>query len=323
MVKIAARTITLNVFKLNYQPATDYICQDTARPYFLDLVSQLHELKFVVTNTVIDYQNFENQNGFLISSDDKISVNKKDHLSSLIEDHQEVINYCLDIFGVRCRQLSRILEKCLVESLVKPHYVGRALLKTTSSSRRPSSSSSSDTNTSNKSPDLEISLLFLCHILHTLPNLRYKIFCSINISNLINLLILKLSEPILTTTLMVLRFVYGYIFDLSHEEMEYFIILDEDDDDRSDNAWEEVSLPSSEDENFDSENVKSGSIGMGLFICFFFFNEEFSFGSQLLIHVMHTYINLKKIKLETISNQSCQPPDQSGPPTAPSATKPH
>ena len=70
---------------------------------------------------------------------------------------------------------------------------------------------------------------------------------------------------------MVLRFVYGYIFDLSHDEMEYFIILD--DDDRLKNAWEEVSLPSSEDENFVSENDKNGSIGMGLF--FFLLQVKF------------------------------------------------
>lgn len=58
MVKIAARTITLNVFKLNYKPATDYICTYTARPFFLDLVSQIHEMKFKISNIIGDlYEN--------------------------------------------------------------------------------------------------------------------------------------------------------------------------------------------------------------------------------------------------------------------------
>lgn len=68
MVKIASRTITLNVFRLKCEAATEYICNDTAEQFFQELIDQI----------LVIYRKLETR------------PSNKDEAVNLLEEHQEL-----------------------------------------------------------------------------------------------------------------------------------------------------------------------------------------------------------------------------------------
>lgn len=101
MVKIAARTITLNVFRLQYGPTTRYICDHTASDFFKNVVGQMYAI----------YQRLSER------------PSSKDEVVNLLEEHQELLHYAADILMTETDELSEMLTSILLSDLVEPHYI--------------------------------------------------------------------------------------------------------------------------------------------------------------------------------------------------------
>lgn len=187
---------------------------------------------------------------------DTFKKNNLDKLNSLIEDHQEILHYASDILNVKCENLSKILRKVLIESLIKPHYINFCLLdsetdgfqtisksssvlsaeeteKTESESQQAGQSETAhpvdqagpgaepkiqpqdlQSSPSVSNDSLEVSILLLSHILHIIPDLKFYIFSLINFDILLELFVLKLKEPVLTSSLVLFNFLVEYVFEL-------------------------------------------------------------------------------------------------------------
>lgn len=109
MVRIAVRTITLNVYKvsLDNQPMLHYIRDKTAVPYFSNLV-------WFIGSHVIDLDN-------CVQTDEE--HRNKGKLSDLVAEHLDHLHYLNDILIINCEFLNDVLTDHLLNSLFLPLYV--------------------------------------------------------------------------------------------------------------------------------------------------------------------------------------------------------
>ncbi|XP_073713478.1 protein CLEC16A isoform X3 [Misgurnus anguillicaudatus] len=107
MVRIAVRTITLNVYKVDNQHMLHYIRDKTAVPYFSNLV-------WFIGSHVIEL--------------DKCVQTDKEHtnrgkLSDLVAEHLDHLHYLNDILIINCEFLNDVLTDHLLNRLFLPLYV--------------------------------------------------------------------------------------------------------------------------------------------------------------------------------------------------------
>ncbi|XP_033023837.1 protein CLEC16A isoform X3 [Lacerta agilis] len=109
MVRIAVRTITLNVYKvsLDNQPMLHYIRDKTAVPYFSNLV-------WFIGSHVIELDN-------CVQTDEEHRNRGK--LSDLVAEHLDHLHYLNDILIINCEFLNEVLTDHLLNSLFLPLYV--------------------------------------------------------------------------------------------------------------------------------------------------------------------------------------------------------
>ncbi|XP_074866689.1 protein CLEC16A isoform X1 [Carettochelys insculpta] len=107
MVRIAVRTITLNVYKVDNQPMLHYIRDKTAVPYFSNLV-------WFIGSHVIELDN-------CVQTDEEHRNRGK--LSDLVAEHLDHLHYLNDIFIINCEFLNDVLTDHLLNRLFLPLYV--------------------------------------------------------------------------------------------------------------------------------------------------------------------------------------------------------
>ncbi|XP_077979677.1 protein CLEC16A-like isoform X2 [Glandiceps talaboti] len=107
MVRIAVRTLTLNVYKVNDKAMLMYIGNRTAAPYFSNLVwfigNHVLELDSCVRNDT-DHQS-------------------RNRLSDLVAEHLDHLHYLNDIFHLNIDRLNEILSDQLLNRLLIPLYI--------------------------------------------------------------------------------------------------------------------------------------------------------------------------------------------------------
>lgn len=107
MVRIAVRTITLNVYKVNNQHMLHYIRDKTAAPYFSNLV-------WFIGSHVIELDN-------CVQTDEEHA--NKSKLSDLVAEHLDHLHYLNDILIINCEFLNDVLTDHLLNRLFLPLYV--------------------------------------------------------------------------------------------------------------------------------------------------------------------------------------------------------
>ncbi|XP_038618148.1 protein CLEC16A isoform X3 [Tachyglossus aculeatus] len=109
MVRIAVRTITLNVYKvsLDNQPMLHYIRDKTAVPYFSNLV-------WFIGSHVIELDD-------CVQTDEEHRNRGK--LSDLVAEHLDHLHYLNDILIINCEFLNDVLTDHLLNRLFLPLYV--------------------------------------------------------------------------------------------------------------------------------------------------------------------------------------------------------
>uniref|UniRef100_A0A8D0GCT5 C-type lectin domain containing 16A n=1 Tax=Sphenodon punctatus TaxID=8508 RepID=A0A8D0GCT5_SPHPU len=107
MVRIAVRTITLNVYKVDNQPMLHYIRDKTAVPYFSNLV-------WFIGSHVIELDN-------CVQTDEEHRNRGK--LSDLVAEHLDHLHYLNDILIINCEFLNEVLTDHLLNRLFLPLYV--------------------------------------------------------------------------------------------------------------------------------------------------------------------------------------------------------
>ncbi|XP_038618151.1 protein CLEC16A isoform X5 [Tachyglossus aculeatus] len=107
MVRIAVRTITLNVYKVDNQPMLHYIRDKTAVPYFSNLV-------WFIGSHVIELDD-------CVQTDEEHRNRGK--LSDLVAEHLDHLHYLNDILIINCEFLNDVLTDHLLNRLFLPLYV--------------------------------------------------------------------------------------------------------------------------------------------------------------------------------------------------------
>ncbi|NXH21222.1 CL16A protein, partial [Bucco capensis] len=120
MVRIAVRTITLNVYKVDNQPMLHYIRDKTAVPYFSNLV-------WFIGSHVIELDN-------CVQTDEEHRNRGK--LSDLVAEHLDHLHYLNDILIINCEFLNDVLTDHLLNRLFLPLYV-YSLVNQDKSGERP------------------------------------------------------------------------------------------------------------------------------------------------------------------------------------------
>ncbi|KAF7698469.1 hypothetical protein HF521_004979 [Silurus meridionalis] len=107
MVRIAVRTITLNVYKVDNQQMLHYIRDKTAVPYFSNLV-------WFIGSHVIELDK-------CVQTDEEHKNRGK--LSDLVAEHLDHLHYLNDILIINCEFLNDVLTDHLLNRLFLPLYV--------------------------------------------------------------------------------------------------------------------------------------------------------------------------------------------------------
>ncbi|XP_051569798.1 protein CLEC16A-like isoform X2 [Myxocyprinus asiaticus] len=107
MVRIAVRTITLNVYKVDNQHMLHYIRDKTAVPYFSNLV-------WFIGSHVIELDK-------CVQTDEEHKNRGK--LSDLVAEHLDHLHYLNDILIINCEFLDDVLTDHLLNRLFLPLYV--------------------------------------------------------------------------------------------------------------------------------------------------------------------------------------------------------
>ncbi|XP_018612762.1 protein CLEC16A isoform X2 [Scleropages formosus] len=107
MVRIAVRTITLNVYKVDNQHMLHYIRDKTAVPYFSNLV-------WFIGSHVIELDK-------CVQTDEEHKNRGK--LSDLVAEHLDHLHYLNDILIINCEFLNDVLTDHLLNRLFLPLYV--------------------------------------------------------------------------------------------------------------------------------------------------------------------------------------------------------
>ncbi|KAF6024766.1 CLEC16A [Bugula neritina] len=107
MVRIAVRTITLNIYKVENQRMQTFIREKTCAPYFSNLV-------WYMGNHVLELNS-------CVQHD--INHKSKDKLQDLVAEHLDHLHYLNDILGLGIDLLNNILTDYLLNRLYIPLYV--------------------------------------------------------------------------------------------------------------------------------------------------------------------------------------------------------
>ncbi|XP_055366602.1 protein CLEC16A isoform X2 [Betta splendens] len=120
MVRIAVRTITLNVYKVDNQHMLHYIRDKTAVPYFSNLV-------WFIGSHVIELDK-------CVQTDEEHKNRGK--LSDLVAEHLDHLHYLNDILIINCEFLNDVLTDHLLNRLFLPLYVYSLVTPETSEDRK-------------------------------------------------------------------------------------------------------------------------------------------------------------------------------------------
>ncbi|UJR15268.1 hypothetical protein I4U23_002222 [Adineta vaga] len=107
MVRIAVRTLTLNVYKVPDPAMHRFILDCTATEYFSNLV-------WFVRNHVLDFDHLVRNNR---------EINNRGQLTSSLEEYLDHIHYIQDIFLLNVHSLNNVLKEQLMNRLLIPVYV--------------------------------------------------------------------------------------------------------------------------------------------------------------------------------------------------------
>lgn len=107
MVRIAVRTITLNVFKVDDKAMLSYIRDRTAAPYFSNLV-------WFIGNHILDLDTCVRHDH---------DHRSRDRLADLVAEHLDHLHYLNDIFLIDIDTLNEVLTDKLLNRLLVPLYV--------------------------------------------------------------------------------------------------------------------------------------------------------------------------------------------------------
>ncbi|CAK8685130.1 unnamed protein product [Clavelina lepadiformis] len=107
MVRIAVRTLTLNVYKVNDEAMLRFICDKTAVPYFSNLVWFIAEHVRLVDKCVRSNKNHQDS----------------DRLRDLVAEHLDHMHYLNDILALNNNLLNEVLIEHLLHRLFLPLYV--------------------------------------------------------------------------------------------------------------------------------------------------------------------------------------------------------
>eukprot|EP00111_Clytia_hemisphaerica_P007243 TCONS_00021030-protein len=107
MVRIAVRTLTLNVYKVGHQKMLEFICDKTATPYFSNLIWLIGKDAIELDDCVMQESDHFKY--------DKLKANTADHL-----DH---LHYLNDILLLKIDVLNMILTDHMVNRLLIPLYI--------------------------------------------------------------------------------------------------------------------------------------------------------------------------------------------------------
>ena len=157
MVRIAVRTLTLNVFRVDNDDMLDFICKKTANSYFSNLV-------YFIGNHALQFDRF------LKKDASHLTLSK---LEFLTEGHLDDILYAQDIIFLKISRLSEKLRTFLLNNLTVPLYI-RSLAN---------SSNSSESTRSNDVLTVHTALFLLTQIL---LNMEDEVLLNTLVSCLIN-----------------------------------------------------------------------------------------------------------------------------------------
>ncbi|CAF2752291.1 unnamed protein product [Rotaria sp. Silwood2] len=107
MVRIAVRTLTLNVYKVPDQTMHRFILDCTATEYFSNFV-------WFIRNHVLDFDNLIRNNR---------DINNRGQLISSLEEYLDHIHYLQDIFLLNVDSLNNVLKDQLMNRLLIPVYI--------------------------------------------------------------------------------------------------------------------------------------------------------------------------------------------------------
>ncbi|XP_071535234.1 protein CLEC16A homolog isoform X2 [Panulirus ornatus] len=107
MVRIAVRTLTLNVYRVNDQSMLQFIRDRTAAPYFSNLV-------WFIGNHILELEN-------CVRSD--VDHNSRGRLSHLVAEHLDHLHYLNDILKLEITTLNAVLADHLLNRLLVPLLV--------------------------------------------------------------------------------------------------------------------------------------------------------------------------------------------------------
>ncbi|KAG7167858.1 CLEC16A-like [Homarus americanus] len=107
MVRIAVRTLTLNVYRVNDQSMLQFIRDRTAAPYFSNLV-------WFIGNHILELEN-------CVRSD--VDHNSRGRLADLVAEHLDHLHYLNDILKLDIKTLNAVLADHLLNRLLVPLLV--------------------------------------------------------------------------------------------------------------------------------------------------------------------------------------------------------
>ena len=107
MVRIAVRTLSLNVYKVEDEAMLKFVTDKTAAPYFSNLV-------WFIGNHILEIDNCVRNDA------DHKSLNR---LKDIVAGHIDHLHYINDILGLNIAPLNRILSDHLLNRLFIPLYI--------------------------------------------------------------------------------------------------------------------------------------------------------------------------------------------------------
>ncbi|UJR31412.1 hypothetical protein I4U23_018905 [Adineta vaga] len=107
MVRIAVRTLTLNVYKVSDPAMHRFILDRTATEYFSNLV-------WFIRNQILDFDKILRNNR---------DINNRSHIICSLEEYLDHIHYLQDIFLLGVDSLNNVLKEQLMNRLLIPVYV--------------------------------------------------------------------------------------------------------------------------------------------------------------------------------------------------------
>eukprot|EP00127_Corallochytrium_limacisporum_P004897 Clim_evm41s191 gene=Clim_evmTU41s191 len=108
MVRIAVRTIALNVFKVDSKPMREFIVSRTANPYFSNLVWYLGNLTMEMDG--------------LVMRQSMQPTAKYERLKDYMAEHEDQFLYLNDILSLRIDRVTALLQYYLLNQLIVPLY---------------------------------------------------------------------------------------------------------------------------------------------------------------------------------------------------------